>query len=258
MADQLSKNERIKLQTLELYDSLPQDKAQRIARTDVRDKIIDLNYTFFGYIASQTFIANSTVTYEDKFQSALLHFCECWWWYKWQGDETHGPYRSDLSFSVFFLPRIKEMIDRELVEVKYSIRRTLCMEAGAQLNKHWSKVTYDDLKHVNLPANKIASLKAIFGAIYPADLSEHELYIPSTPDIKVDGQFDSVSEEYDTIEDLLIHDMIILEKPLDDKELKKMSDMYQIDLYDLKEALPRAEAVLHERLKRSLDTRWDY
>ena len=59
---------------------------------------------------------------------------------------------------MFFRPRVSEMIERELNEVKYSIRRSLCMEAGAQLGKHWAKVTYDDLSHVKLPVDKMNSL----------------------------------------------------------------------------------------------------
>ena len=104
----------VKEQTLALYAELPQDKILRQKRTDIRDKIIELNYSFFGYVATHTYINNTSVTYEDKFQSALLHFCECWWWYKWKGDETHKGYRQDLSFAVFFKPRVGEMIEREL------------------------------------------------------------------------------------------------------------------------------------------------
>ena len=168
--DRLPTKEYIKQRTLELYDSLPQDESNRKLRTDVRDEVIDLNYSFFGYIATHTYINNTSVTYEDKLQSALMHFCECWWWYKWKGNDKHKGYRQDLSFTVFFKPRIGEMIERELNEVKYSIRRSLCMEAGAQLGKHWAQVRYDDLSKVSMPPEKLNSLKAIFGTVYWADL----------------------------------------------------------------------------------------
>ena len=209
--NKLSKTEQIKLETIRLYDSLPQNKSERIKCIDVRDKIIELNYTFFGYIASHTYIENNSVTYEDKFQSALLHFCECWWWYKWKGDETHKAYRDDLSFAVFFKPRIGEMIRRELNEVKYSTRRTLCMEVGKQVGKHWAKVTYDDLKNVNLPADKLNALKAIFGVSYIADLEEHETYIVAEPILS--NMENNITDEYNDIEELL--------KPIDVKKLVK-------------------------------------
>ena len=121
--------EYIKKRTIEIYDSLPQDRELRMKCIKERDEIIDLNYAFFGYIATKTFINNSSISYEDKFQSAVMHFCECWWWYHWDGDEHHKGYRKDLAFTVFFKPRIAEMIERELNEVKYSIRRSICMEA---------------------------------------------------------------------------------------------------------------------------------
>ena len=247
----LSKNEITKIETLKLYDSLPQEKSERIKCTEIRDKIIELNYKFFGYIASHTYIENNSVTYEDKFQSALLHFCECWWWYKWNGDETHKAYRSDLSFAVFYKPRISEMIRRELNEVKYSTRRTLCMEVGKQVGKHWAKVTYEDLKNVNLPVEKMNALKAIFGVTYIADLEEHETYISSKPTIT--SIEENTNTEYDDIEELLVQEMIRNESKISPKILKKMSEIYDIDIKVLKEKLPVAEAMLYVRINDSLD-----
>lgn len=246
-----TKKQYIKRITQELYDSLPQNKAERMARTDIRDKIIEVNYAFFGYVATHTFINNLSVTYEDKFQSALMHFCECWWWYKWKGDETHKGYRCDLSFTVFFKPRVGEMIERELNEVKYSVRRDLLMLAGKQLGKHWGKVTYDDLKHVNLPADKMASLKAIFGSMYVADLETHALFIASTDNpVSI---MDDLNDKYDSIEEFLIHEMIDKESLLDDKDLVRCAEMYFLDVDELRRCLPKAERMLHKRLTDKLD-----
>lgn len=250
----MSDNEDIKKKTLDLYDSLSQDLETRLKQIDIRNQIIELNYKFFGYIASTKFINNPSISYEDKLQSAILHFCECWWKYRWNGDEHHRGYRSDLSFAVFFKLRIGEMMERELNEVKYSIRRSLCMEAGDQLGKHWAQVTYDDLSKVNMPADKINSLKAMFGTLYIADFEEHEMYL-SSPTYSVENEFENPSEKYNSVEELLIHDMIYLEEKLTDKQLKEMSDMYQIPFNILKEALPRAERVLYERLHNSLDSK---
>lgn len=281
----------IKERTLEIYASMPQDKELRKQCIKERDELIELNYAFFGYVASKTFINNSSVTYEDKLQSAIMHFCECFWWYKWKGDETHKGYRQDLSFTVFFKPRIGEMIERELNEVKYSVRRSLCMEAGAQLGKHWGKVTYDDLRNVNLPANKLDSLKAIFGSLYIADLSDYEMYFHddhADDDVfseewqynydvtiveDVSNDYDSLTNfqyiidtfigtqedvqiryvYYDNIKELLKNDMMLLQTKLDDVELRKMSDMYGINFNVLKESLPEAEQELVEVLQQRID-----
>lgn len=252
-----SKKEYVKQKTIELYDSLPQDLEERKARTDIRDELISLNYTFFGYVASHTFINNTSVTYEDKLQSAILGFCECWWKYRWQGDSTHRGYRDDLSFAVFFKPRIGEMIERELNEVKYSIRRSLCMEVGKQIGKHWGKVTYDDLSdpRVNLPVDKMNSLKATFGTMYAADLSEHELYTPAP--IERAGIESSCTDKYNSIEELLVQEMIRTESKITESKLKQMSDMYQIDIQLLRSRLPYAESILYDRLKQELDTMFE-
>lgn len=246
----------VKEQTLELYDQLPQEKNARMSRTDIRDKVFELNYKFFGFIASHTFINNSSITYEDKFQSACMHFCECWWWYKWKGDidqgGTHKGYRQDLSFGVFFKPRIGEMIERELNEVKYSIRRSLCMEAGKQLGKHWGQVKYEDLANVHLPPDKMTSLKSIFGTLYWADLADHELYIPAEEPTRI-SEFDRLSDKYNDIESLLIHEMIEEESKLDDKYLQHMSEMYGIPYIKLLQMRPIAEKDLYEKLHSKLE-----
>lgn len=246
-------NERIKQQTLEIYDSMPQDKELRKQCYAERDKIIELNYAFFGYVAKSTFINNPTVTYEDKLQSALMHFCECFWWYKWKGDETHKGYRQDISFTVFYKPRLGEMIERELNQVKYSVRRTLCMEVGAQIGKHWGKVRYEDLSdpRVHLSADKMNSLKAIFGSIYIADLEDHEAYLPA-PSINtmIDEQ---LSDKYDSLEDLLVHEMIRCESKLSNSKIFEIATMYGLDPDILILHRKAAEDKLYQQLKANMD-----
>lgn len=254
MSDKISKNAYIKQRTLEIYDSMPQDKELRKQCLKERDEIIELNYAFFGYVATKTFINSTIATYEDKLQSALMHFCECFWWYKWLGDETHKGYRTDLSFTVFFKPRIGEMIERELNEVKYSVRRSLCMEVGAMIGKHWGKVTYEDLSdpRVKLSPDKMTSLKAIFGVLYTANLEDHMLYIEA-PDTK-DGS-ELITDKYDEIEELLIQEMIREETKLSEKQLKNMSEVYDVPISILKDKLPQAEAMLYNRLKKQAELR---
>lgn len=244
-------NDYVKQRTQELYSMLPDEEEARKSRLDIRDELLELNYKFFGYVASHTFVNNTCVTYEDKFQSALLHFCEIWWLYKWKGSDTKRGYRQDLSFAVFFKPRLSEMIERELTEVKYSIRRSLCIEAGEQLGKHWSKVRYEDLAHVNLPKEKMDSLKAIFGSMYIADLDQHTMYMKSEETVSP-AIHRMLTDNYDSIETLLLTEMVESEEKITPRTLSKMADMYQIDIDDLKAALPVAEKKLYEIIQNSL------
>lgn len=241
-------NKEVKAATIALYDQLPQDEEGRKARIDIRDQIIDLNYSFFGYVATHTFINNSSVTYEDKFQSALCHFCECWWWYRWA-----ERYRTDLSFAVFFKLRIGEMIERELNEVKYSIRRSLCMEVGEQIGKHWGQVKYDDLSdpRIQLSADKMNSLKAIFGVLYIADLDDHVNFLEAPKETT--SFLEKLDDRYDDIEELLVREMIDCESKLTDKKLTEMSDIYGIDFQTLKSKVDIAEKILYKRLRETVD-----
>ena len=150
--------------------------------------------------------------------------------------------------SQYFKPRIGEMIERELNEVKYSIRRSLCMEAGEQLGKHWGKVTYEDLSKINLPADKMNSLKSIFGTLYWADLETHELYIPSEEKV---SSFEYPTDMYDDIESFLIKQMCDNECKLTDKLLKQFAADYSLDYKEMKKALPKAEVKLYKILKSS-------
>lgn len=234
-----------KQRTIELYDYLPQTTLEeRHSYTDIRDAIIELNYTFFGYIASHKFVNNRYISYEDKFQSALLHFCEMWEKYRF----ITNKYRTDVAFGVFFKPRITECMERELDEVKYSLRRTLCMEVGNQVGKHWAKVTYEDLSdpRVVLSSEKMASLQAIFGSMYVADLETHAMFIESDqPEVDIADLYD---DEYDSLIDLLIHEMVEQEKDLSDKDLAKLSSLLDIPLDRLKALHQPAKDKLYKQL----------
>lgn len=240
-----TQNERIKRETLELYAQLPQDYEQRIKRLDIRDKVFELNYSFFGYVAAHTFINNSSISYEDKFMSACTSFMGMWWKFQYH------KYRCDLSFTVFFKPRISEEIERGLNEVKYSVRRSLCMEVGKQIGKPWGQVKYDDLNdpRVNLPVEKMNSLKAMFGTLYMPDIEKHEMFLEAD---KV-STFHAPGENYNSIHDFLIHEMVEEECKLTDEKLLKMAEMYSLNYWDLKKALPAAEADLYNRLKNSIE-----
>lgn len=249
--DALTEAEFRKQRTVELYDYLPQTTLEdRATYLDIRDAIIEMNYTFFGYIAAHKFVNNSYISYEDKFQSALFHFCELWMKYRYE----KGKYRTDVAFGVFFKPRITECMERELDEVKYSLRRALCMEAGNQLGKHWTKVTYDDLKDVDLTYEKKTALQAIFGSMYVADLDTHALFIQSE-DKFIESIDHLYTDNYDSIEDMLIREMVDQEKNLEDDDLKKLSDLLCIPFEKLKEILPKAKEKLYNILVDKVDLR---
>lgn len=234
----------IKQRTIEIYDSLPMEKEKRIACTKERDEIIELNYTFFGYVASTTFIEN--VPYEDKFQTALMSFLSMWWKYKWT-----PKYRDDLSFAVFFKPRIAEEIKRYNATVSYTKRRGVCQKAAKQLGKHWSEVTYDDLSKVDLPADQMLALKAVLGAHIPVDMSECEIFLYNDhPESNIEKYR---TDKYDTIEEMLIQEMIENESQLSDKHIKKLSGIYDISYAELQAAYQRALKILHKRLTDNLE-----
>ena len=233
----------IKERTQELYDSLPMDLEKRKACIAIRDEIIELNYKFFGYVASSVFIEG--VEYEDKLQTALMSFLNMWWKYKWT-----PKYRGDLSFAVFFKPRISEEIRRYLNPISYTVRRVLCMKVAAQLNKKWTEVEFDDIKYVNLPQNDILALKAILGSTMPDDISNYESLIGEEDTGSID-KYQTV--EYNSIDEMLIQEMIEHESKLTDKDLRYLSDMLCLDFDTLKRRLPYAMDTLYKRLKSNLD-----
>ena len=246
----LTEAEFRKQRTIELYDYLPQTTLEeRRTYVDIRDAIIEMNYTFFGYIASHKFVNNNFISYEDKFQSALSHFCEMWEKYRF----ITTKYRTDVAFGVFFKPRITECMERELDEVKYSLRRTLCMEVGNQLGKHWAKVTYEDLSdpRVTLSGDKMASLQAMFGSMYVADLETHAMFIKSEE--KPIDSSDLYSDNYDSLTDLLIHEMVEQEKDLNDKDLQKLADLLSLPIEKLQELMPAAKEKLYKTLTDRLE-----
>lgn len=239
----LSADEYRKERTLELYSYLPQTSLEeRFKYTDIRDAVFELNYKFFGYLASHHYIANNYSSYEDKFNSAGMHFLEMWHKFMFA-----PKYRTDLSFAVFFKPRITECMERELQEVKYSVRRTLCMKVGDQLGKHWAQVTYDDLKdpRVKLSSDEMASLQAIFGALYTADLDKHALFT-SAPEANIEGSYNS--DNYNSLIGMLKHEMVEQERDLTDQDLLNLSILLDVPFDKLKKLMPDAKKSLYDEL----------
>ena len=244
--DSMSEDEWVKARTQELYDMLPLTSLEdRMKYVDVRDEVIAINEKFFGYLARGKYVADPYATYEDKVQSAKTAFLEQWAKYKFT-----PKYRADLSFSVFFKPRISECIGRELNPIKYSLRRTICMKAAKQVGKHWGKLTKEDIKNVQLPPNEMKILEAIFNGRYVKDVdSSDNKHLTMDTSSKVDIIEDLYTEDYDEIEDLIMHEMIECECKLDDAYLLKMSELYGIPFDELEKTRPIGEAKLKKKLE---------
>lgn len=258
----MKKADWIKARTQELYDMLPQTTLEeRNSYTEIRDEIIELNYSFFGYIAKNQYVTDPMATYEDKLQSALMNFCQMWAKYKFCPEcpqEGEKQYRTDLSFAVFFKPRLSECVRRELNTIKYSLRRQICMKAAKQLGKHWGQLTKDDIPKVKLPPQEMQILEAIFNTQYDTSYEEDGVSKtkPGQSEFIVSyGIEDIYTEAYDDLEDLIVHEMIEQESKLDDAYLLKMSIMYGIPFAELEKARPLGELKLKHQLEEYLDVK---
>lgn len=232
-----------KQRTLELYSYLPQTTLEERAKyVDIRDEVIYLNYKFFGYVASHVYLKNTSITYEDKMQSALTAFCGIWHKYMFE-----KKYRTDLAFSVFFKPRLSECVYRDLVTVKHTINRSLKMEAANQLGIHYSKLTYNDLSQVSMEPDKMSALKAVFNADMEEDLDTAAIFMPTRSDT---SQYEEelYSDEYNDVQGLLMHEMMDREKLLTFDDLIEISDITGIDVEVLKSHQTEAENELHSKL----------
>lgn len=230
----------IKQMTSDLYDSLPMDLEERKARLDVRDKLIEINMQFFKYVASNTFVEGAD--FEDKLQTALMSFMGMWWKYKWT-----PKYRDDLSFAVFFKPRISEEIQRYLNPISYTIKRQLCLKVANQIGKKWTEVQYSDIAKAKLSPEDSTALCAILGKPMPDDIMAYEEFIPDNREEQNTEKYRI--DQYDSIEEFLIQEMRERESRLSDKDLYEFSDLLTIPFEDLKAALPRAMDELYRRLK---------
>lgn len=168
-----------------------------------------------------------------------------WWKYKWT-----PKYRDDLSFAVFFKPRLSEEIRRNLSTISYTSKRRFCMKAAEQLGKSWTDIKYEDLSNVTLPPEDITALKSIFGAGCPVDISDSELYLEA-PDARHSIE-DYQTTMYDSIEELLIQEMIEQESQLTDRDLHRLAELYTIEYNILKSKLPKVLSILHKRLTENL------
>lgn len=233
-----------KQRTLELYSYLPQTSLEeRYKYTDIRDEIIHINYGFFSYVATHVYIKTKGVTYEDKLQSTLSAFCSMWHKYMYA-----AKYRTDLSFSVFFKPRLQECVYRELKTIKHTVDRSLKMEAADQLDIHYSKLTYDDLSNVNLKPQKMEALKAVFYADFEEDLDSASLFVPVSGDTAIIDE-ELYSDDYDDIEHVLIKEMIDRERLLTIDDLIDIANTLCLPIDELKRKQPAAEEQLYNNLK---------
>ena len=256
--ESIDKNEFVKTRTIELYDKLPMTSLEdRKACTEIRDEIIELNYPYFVYLAKKLYVDNSTVTFEDKLQTILSNFCILWPEWRFPKINKYGQYRDykNLSFAVFFKPRLYELSRRELNVIKYSLRRSLCSKAASMLNKaKWSDVTKEDIDKLDLPKKELDILERIFNNKFTKDIDKPE----TSSDVKsvqltVDTVEELYTENYDSVVDLIVHEMIEQESKLSDSHLLKMSNLYTIPYNDLLKARPIGEAKLKQRLEDAIN-----
>lgn len=244
------------IKTLELYNQLPQNKSERMNRHDIRDKIIELNYSLFHYIAAHTYIKNVSVDYEDKLQCGLYHFCRIWWMYKWDGTGGNGrSYRDDLSFATFFKPRISSLIRNDLQEISYTTRRTTLIKIGNILNKKWTEVTLEDLDKVTISTIDMNIARMVLDPNYRVSFDYEMLFYAQ--------QTQNTSytipnpEEYNGIEEMLIHETIEKEDRLTNKELKHLAEILELNYKELIEIYPKALDILTQRLKDSIEEHYE-
>jgi len=256
--DSYDKNEAVKNRTIELYDKLPMTSLEdRKACTDIRDEIIEINYPYFTYLAKKLYVDNPVVTFEDKLQTILSNFCILWPEWRFPKINKYGQYRDykNLSFAVFFKPRLFELSRRELNVIKYSLRRTLCSKAANMLNKDkWADVTKEDIAKLDLPQNELDILERIFNNRYTKDIDKPETgSVMKSTQLAVDTMEDLYTENYDSVVDLIVHEMIEQESKLSDSHLLKMSNLYTIPYDELLKARPLGEAKLKQKLEDAIN-----
>ena len=237
----------IKDRTNALYDSLPLEEEARKSRIDVRNQVVELNYEFFKFVASHTFPVGKHFDFDDKVQSGITYFCNnIWHQYRWEGHT-----RMDLCFSTYFYPRVSKGLYQDLSEVKYTPKRNVMSKISKQLGKPWSEVRKEDLNDPRVklsPANRKFA-ETLFEIPNMKSLEDVSVYIATAPqDVSI---ADKLTYEYDSIEELLVREMIITEKKLSNAHLQRLANMFCLDIDELILARPSAEGILLERLRES-------
>ena len=67
--------------------------------------------------------------------------------------------------------------------------------------------------------------------------------------VSIDNDIAIMGDNYNSIEDLLIHEMVECESKLSDRDLKRMSDLYTIDYNLLVRKRTKAENLLYQRIQ---------
>lgn len=213
------------------------------------------------YSPEMDFKEDTKYEFDDYvYHEGTLYRCKVESGYQGKWDKKYwgkvNRYRTDLAFTVFFKIRLSECVTRELNLIKYSVRRQVCMKAAEQLNKHWGKITKEDISKVNLPLQDMQTLEAIFSTQYDTPYEDdyqmggREVSHPErTSTYWIDNIY---TEQYDSLEDLILHEMVEQESKLDDAYLLKMSSMYGIPFADLERARPIGEAKLKQQLEESI------
>ena len=138
---------------------------------------------------------------------------------------------------------------QDLSDIKYTPKRNLTRKIAEQVGKPWTEVRKEDLSNPNLklsPANRKYA-ETLFEIPNMKSLEDVSIFISNgTNEISI---ADQISDEYDSIEDLLVKEMVYNEKKLTDGYLKKLSEMLCIDYDQLLMARPIAEEMLLQKLR---------
>jgi hypothetical protein len=129
------------------------------------------------------------------------------------------------------------------------------MKAANLLNKkRWADVTKEDIAKLDLPQNELDILERIFNNRFTKDIDKPETgAILKTPQITIDTMEELYTENYDSVVDLIVHEMIEQESKLSDSHLLKMSNLYTIPYDELLKARPLGEAKLKQRLEDAIN-----
>ena len=131
------------------------------------------------------------------------------------------------------------------------------MKAAKQLGKKWTEITKEDIQYVQLDQQDMHVLETIFNtrnnASYDDGDGDVKLKNVQHGFIASYGIDNIYTENYDSLEDLIVHEMIEAESKLEDADLLKMSELYGIPFCDLQKARPLGEEKLKIMLEEYID-----
>ena len=176
--------------------------------------------------------------------------------YKWDGTGGNGRYyRNDLSFATFFKPRLSSLIRNDLQEISYTTRRTTLIKIGNLLNKKWTEVVLEDLEKVEISPIDMNIARMVLDPNCRINF-DYEMTFYSQ-EMQDSSYTMSNSDEYDSIEEMLIHETIEKGDKLTSKELRHLAEILELNYKELIEIYPKTLDILTQRLKDSIKEHYE-